>query len=180
VNSHDIPLNTPPPACDSDCGPHDWTPYNGCVEFELTDFLFCRNQMSASNINLLLNIWAATLTLHNNDPPFHNHTDLYNIIDSTPIGDVPWESFIVKYDGDIPNSERSPWMDEEFEVWFCNPRELIHNMLTNPDFDSEFDCSPFHEYDTDNNHHFHNFMSGDWVWKQAVCIYFTLAGITHK
>jgi len=117
--------------------------------------------MSASNINLLLNIWAATLTLHNNDPPFHNHTDLYNIIDSTPIGDVPWESFIVKYDGDIPNSERSPWMDEEFEVWFCNPRELIHNMLTNPDFDSElmFTCQEY----IYNMHSTSQFMCGDCI-----------------
>jgi hypothetical protein len=120
--------------------------------------------MSASNINSLLNIWAATLALHNDDPPFRNHTDLYNTISSIPISDVPWESFTVKYDGDIPNGKRSPWMDE-FEVWFCNPRELVHNVLTNPDFNSEFDCSPFYEYDTDNNHHFHNFMSGNWVWK---------------
>ena len=66
----------------------------------------------------------------------------------------------MKYDSDIPNGERSPWIDEECEVWFHNPREFVHNMLTNPDFDSEFDCSPFHEYDVDNNH---NFMSGNWV-----------------
>jgi hypothetical protein len=41
-------------------------------------------------------------------------------------------------------------------------------MLSNPDFDDEFDCTPYHEYDTDGNHRFHNFMSGDWVWEQAV------------
>ncbi|KIM89613.1 hypothetical protein PILCRDRAFT_1950 [Piloderma croceum F 1598] len=123
--------------------------------------------MSTGDINSLLNIWASTLALHNDDTPFHNHTDLYNTIDSTPIGGVPWESFTMKYDSNIPDGERSAWMDEEFEVWFCNPRDLVHNMLANPDFHGEFDYLPFHEYDANNNHHFHDFMSGNWAWKQA-------------
>jgi hypothetical protein len=135
--------------------------------------------MSAGDINSLLNIWAATLALHNDDLPFCNHTDLYNTIDSTPVGDVLWESFTVKYDGEVPNGERLAWMDREYEVWFHNPKELVQNMLTNPDFNGEFDCSPFHEYDSKNNHHFYNFMSGDWAWKQAVHLYFILAGTVH-
>ena len=49
---------------DSDRGPHDWSPYNNRVEFELADFLFQQNQMSAGDINSLLNIWAATLAPH--------------------------------------------------------------------------------------------------------------------
>jgi len=164
---------------DSDRGPHDWSPYNNRVEFELADFLFRQNQMSAGDINSLLNIWAATLAPHGDDPPFRNHTDLYNTIDLTPIGDVPWESFTVKYDGVHPDDERLAWMDTEFEVWFRNPKQLIEHMIANPDFNGEFDCSPFQEYDINDNHRFCNFMSGDWVWKQAVCIPFIIAGITH-
>jgi hypothetical protein len=179
VHGHNIPLNTPPTPRDSDHGPDDWTPYNSCVEFELADFLFRDNQMSAGDINSLLDIWAATLAPHNEDAPFRDHADLYNTINSTPIGGMPWKSFTVMYDGDIPDGERSAWMNEEFEVWFRNPRDLVRNMLANPDFNGEFDYSPFHEYDANNNHRFHNFMSGDWAWKQAVCIYFTLAGITR-
>jgi len=58
-------------------------------------------------------------------------------------------------------------MDAEFDVWFRDPRTLVHNLLLNPDFDNEFDCAPLQEYDMDGNHRFENFMSGDWAWKQA-------------
>ncbi|KAF7969588.1 hypothetical protein HWV62_26903 [Athelia sp. TMB] len=58
-------------------------------------------------------------------------------------------------------------MTQDFEVWYRDPRELIKNLLSNPDFDGEFDYSPFHEYDGDGNHHFQDFMSGDWAWHQA-------------
>jgi hypothetical protein len=94
------------------------------------DWLFQQNQMLAGDINSLLNIWVATLVPHGDDPPFHNHTDLYNTIDLTPIGDVPWESFIMKYNGANPDDERLAWMDMEFEVWFHNPKQLIENMIT--------------------------------------------------
>jgi hypothetical protein len=119
--------------------------------------------MSAGNINSLLNVWAATLAPHGDKPSFHNHTDLYNTIDSTPLGDVLWESFTVKYDGANPDDEKPAWMDTEFEVWFRNPKQLIENMLANPDFNGKFDCSLFQEYDSNNNHRFCNFMSGDWA-----------------
>ena len=59
-------------------------------------------------------------------------------------------------------------MDGEYKVWFRNPRTLIHNILSNPDFDGEFDYAPVQEYDVKGNHWFENFMSGNWAWKQAV------------
>ncbi|KAG2127159.1 uncharacterized protein EDB93DRAFT_1257267 [Suillus bovinus] len=44
----------------------------------------------------------------------------------------------------------------------------MHNMLSNPDFEGEFDYAPLQEYDTSNGAHcFKDFMSGDWCWKQA-------------
>jgi hypothetical protein len=117
--------------------------------------------MSAGDINSLLNMWAATLAPHGDDPPFRNHTDLYNTINSTSLGDVPWESVTATYGGAISDGERSAWMDTEFEVWFHDPKQLVENMIANPDFNGEFDCLPFQEYDTNNNHRFCNFMSGD-------------------
>ena len=75
--------------------PDDWTPYNSCTEFK---FLFHHNQMSGGNIDALFNIWLATFNAHHDEPPFHNHKELYDTIDSTPLGDVPWESFKVKFE----------------------------------------------------------------------------------
>jgi hypothetical protein len=120
--------------------------------------------MSAGDIDTLLDIWASTGA----DPPFRNHNDLYDTIDSTPLGDTPWESFSLRYDEAVPDDERAPWMDGEYEGWFRDPQQLVANILSNPDFKDEFDCAPFHEYDNDGNHRFHDFMSGDWAWKQAV------------
>ena len=167
VDGNNIPPNTPPTPRESNRGSHDWTPYNNRAEFELADFLYRDNQMSARGIDKILNIWAYTLAPYGAEPPFRNHNDLYSTIDSTPLGDTPWESFHLKYDEAI--NERAPWMDTEYEGWFRDPQQLIKTILSNPDFKNEFDYAPYQEYNRDtNNHRFHNFMSGDWAWKQAV------------
>ena len=44
--------------------------------------------MSGGNIDFIFNLWAASLAAHNDTPRFANHTEMYNTIDSTPIGDV--------------------------------------------------------------------------------------------
>lgn len=81
--------------------------------------------MSAGDINTLTSLWAATLAPYGAEPPFQNHTDLYNKINSTPLGGVPWESFTLKYDSDRPAGETPAWMQTEHEVWFRDPRELV-------------------------------------------------------
>jgi hypothetical protein len=66
----DIPLDAPPPPRHLDKGTNDWTPYNNCLQFEVADFLFRRNQMSAGDINHLLELWAASLAVTDIEPPF--------------------------------------------------------------------------------------------------------------
>lgn len=167
-DGHPIPPNTPPTPRESDRGPNDWTPYRNRTEFETADFLYRQNQMSAGNINILTSLWSATLAPHGAEPPFQTSTDLYNTVDATPLGDIPWESFTLKYDGDVPAGPTPAWMDINHEVWFRDPNQLVKNMLSNPDFNDECDFTPFQEYDAQDNHRFQNFMSGDWAWRQAV------------
>ena len=69
-DGNDIPLNALPPPCCPDKGPDDWAPYDNHFQFEVADFLFCQNQMSAGDINFLLSLWGASLTIHNDEPPF--------------------------------------------------------------------------------------------------------------
>jgi hypothetical protein len=145
----------------------DWSPFGSRVEFETAEFLYARNQMSAGDIDTLLELWATTLLASDRTPPFNNHRDLYSTIDSARVGDVPWKSFSVRYDGQLPEKPPS-WMVTDFEVWYRDPREVINNMLANTDFVNEMDTTPFREYNSDGRRCYHNFMSGDWAWKQAV------------
>ncbi|GBE88358.1 hypothetical protein SCP_1301730 [Sparassis crispa] len=154
------PAARPTPATD------DWTPYQTQVEFELAEFLYTREQMSAGNIDQLLDLWAATLLPHGDEPPFADAKDLYETIHATKHGDVRWQSFNMSYQGELPAGNVPPWMTAEYDVWFRDPHTVAQNMLANPDFDSEMDYGPLREFN-DGERQLKNFMGGDWAWKQA-------------
>ena len=174
-NEHGRPLphGTPPTPRESDKANDDWTPYRDQVQFEVADFLYRQNQMSAGDINFVTGLWAASLAPHNDSPPFKNAKDMYDTIDATPLGNVPWQSFTMNYKGSQPETlgpdgEVPPWTTADYDIWFCDPRLLVHKMIGNPEFKHEFEYTPYHEFSTDGQHHFENFMLGDWAWKQAV------------
>ncbi|KAH8979767.1 hypothetical protein EDB86DRAFT_3088545 [Lactarius hatsudake] len=166
-NGNDIPPDTPPPPRNTDTGPDDWTPYENRLQFEVADFLFRRNQMSAGDINFLFNLWTASLTVHGDKPPFSDAKHMYKTIDSTPLGGVAWESFSLQYNGIQPGEIVLPWMQADYDVWFRDPHTLVNDLLSNPDFKSDFDYTPFQEYMTDGVHRFQDLMSENWAWKQA-------------
>jgi len=150
----------------------DWSPYSTRTEFELANFLFTRSQMSAANINELLNIWNATL-LSTGQGVFRDCSEMYKTIDSTPLGDVKWESFHVSYRGEKPTEDVPPWMNDTYNVWYRDPKEVIREMLSRPDFADDIDYQPFREYDsTTDERRWEDFMSADWAWKQAVCTHY--------
>jgi len=124
--------------------------------------------MSAGHIDILLALWATSLAPHGDEPPFESHTHMYDTIDNSPLGDVPWQTFSCKYNGVRPARDAPSWMDSEFDVWFRDARTLVQNILANPDFKDEIHYGPFQEYDNNGNRRFQDFMSGDWAFKQAV------------
>ena len=162
--------------------PIDWTPFRSRVDFETAEFLYKRCQMSGSNIDILMELLAAHSALWDhlqdmsessgsslNPSPFSDHRDMYSKIDAIQIGGVPWQSITLSFDGPIPNSEDPPsWMKAGHMVWFREPCLLFKKMLENPDFRDFFDYAPYRQYDTSGQHHYKNFMSGDWAWKQDV------------
>ena len=173
-SGNSLPPDTPPSPHDSDKGPNNWSPYHNRLQFEVADFLFRRNQMSAGDINFLLSLWGASLAIHESGPPFSTAAHLYDTIDSTLLGDTAWESFSLQYNGTQPESNVPSWMQAEFDVWFRDPRNLVHNLLSNPDFKADFDYAPFQERTGDGRHRFQDFMSGNWAWNQAVGLCYTL------
>ncbi|KAF8970181.1 hypothetical protein BDZ97DRAFT_1754180 [Flammula alnicola] len=160
-----LPEGAPPPPWDHPAA-DDFSPFANRAEFELADLLFRKDQMSASNINELLQIWAATLP-EDQDPPFINKQDLYDTIDVIEVGDAPWNSFSVSFNGEVAEGDKTPWKHAKYDVWYRDPRLVLQNQLANPDFATEMDFAPKEVCDENDTRHFTDFMSGDWAWRQA-------------
>ena len=146
---------------------NDFSPFQDRVSFGLADLLYRRDQMSAGNINELLELWAATLP-EDQDPPFVNKQDLYDTIDNIEIGDAPWKSFSVSFNGDLHEGDTTSWKHATYDVWYRDPRTVLHNQLKSRDFASEMDFAPKEVRDENDKRRYTDFMSGDWAWRQAV------------
>ncbi|RXW17060.1 hypothetical protein EST38_g8794 [Candolleomyces aberdarensis] len=100
------------------------------------------------------------------DPPFEDAQDLLDHIDSIPHGDVPWESFTVRYDGEMPPSAPS-WMTKGYEVWYRDPLTILEGQIANADFVGHIDYAPKELRGRGNRRQYVDLMSGEWAWKQA-------------
>ncbi|KAI6024361.1 hypothetical protein EDC04DRAFT_2606529 [Pisolithus marmoratus] len=180
----------PPPSC-VQVSPDDWSPYCNQQEFELAEFLFKHAEMPASQINTLLEIWAASLIELGGNPLFANHTDLYHVIDSMSVGAVKWENFKIAYkckhqDGqntdeqdeliklaglggqDGQDEPDAPWTFDVYDVWYQDPHQVIHNLLRCTDIKDEMDFVPYQEFNAmKQQRHWEDFMLGDWAWEEV-------------
>ena len=144
MSGHDLPAGSPPPP-PSTSDPGDYLPFHDWLDFKLTDFLYCQNQMSGAGINVLLDIWAVHSLKLSGELSFLKHKDIYKTIDSIPLVNIPWESFSLYYQGKHPEDEHPPaWMDAEYDVWFWDPQRLLHDLIVNSSFQEEFDYFPYH------------------------------------
>ncbi|KAJ6600185.1 hypothetical protein B0H10DRAFT_2179053 [Mycena sp. CBHHK59/15] len=130
--------------------PRRYSLYNDHLDFHLADLLYRKIQLSAGAIDELMQNWAARPESVG-DPPFADHEDLYNTIDATEIGHVPWESFETK----------------AYTVNFRDPRKVLQTQLANPDFKSEMDFAPKRVFVANGSREYQDFMSGNWAWRQA-------------
>jgi hypothetical protein len=117
----------------------DWTPFTSRTQLETAEFVFKQAKLSAGNVNELMGLWAADVSVSDREPPFVDHAHLYNTIDAIPVGGVPWQNFVVSYTGSQPDATAPPWMEQTYEVYFRDPRRLFQNMLANPTFAEDFD-----------------------------------------
>ncbi|KIK19926.1 hypothetical protein PISMIDRAFT_106656, partial [Pisolithus microcarpus 441] len=165
-----LPNGTQPEPCQPK-PPDDWSPYSSHLEFELADFIYTCSQISAANLNTLLELWATSLVKVGGKLMFGSYKEMYWMIDNTHIGNVKWQLFTVKYTGDVV-ANPAPWMHDKYDVWFQDPHEVVWNMLANPKFANNMDLQPFHEYNTtDSTWQWQDFMSGDWAWCQTVSVH---------
>ena len=119
-------------------------------------------------INRLLSLWSATLVPHGDAAPIVNHADLHTTIDAIDLGDVPWESYTIQYNGVRPENGPVPeWMTTEYQFWYRDPQKVIHRIFANPNLADFIDCTPYQEF-KNGECQYGDFMSGNWAWEQCV------------
>jgi hypothetical protein len=175
-----LPPGTLPPPNPERRSSDDWTPYSDRHEFEMADFLYRRAQMSGANIDNLFDLWAAKSLASGDLPPFVDAADLYDTIDSTPLGDVPWQNISLKYTGTPPDDRTPAWMTAVYEAWFRDPHAVVKTMIGNPDYKEGFDVAPIYVSTSDGQRKYQNFMSGDWAWKEAVSHILNYISVLHS
>ncbi len=143
-----------------------FNPFELRTHFEITDFLYRRAEMSGKKIDELMQLWACTLD-DDKDPPFAGHTHMYDTIDAISQGDVPWQRFSISWNGALSDGPLPSWQIWEYEVFFRDPRLVLHNQLGNAEYDKDIDYVPKRVM-IDGQRQLKDFMSADWVWTQAV------------
>jgi hypothetical protein len=113
----------------------------------------CPLQISTSSSVSGLHLWLSTMVNHPSRM-LHTSTTLLTQL----LGNVRWESFSLWYNG-RPVENAATWMQEEYDIWFQDPCTLVHNLLSNPSFESSFDYTPYQERTVDGVHRFQDFMS---------------------
>ncbi|KAF7303349.1 hypothetical protein MIND_00562600 [Mycena indigotica] len=140
------------------------SPYETVGAFRMADFVYRKVQMSAGEIDELMEISREDGGFSH----FRDHDDLYDTIDATETGHIPWLAFDVSYDGPDANEPGAPsWKRKSYRVYHHDARKIMHRQLGNPDFKNELDYAPKQVYDADGGRVYQDFMSGQWAWRQA-------------
>ena len=142
-------------------------PFESRPQFEFADFLYCKAQLSAGKIDGLTDILAAMYG--EQDPPFRSHREMYQTIDSISLGNAPWQSFVVKYGGLLPDNPPA-WMTAEYDIWHRDPLTVLESQIGNTDFAGCIDYAPKVITDKAGEREVGDLMSGQWAWDQCVCI----------
>jgi hypothetical protein len=137
------------------------------VQFQLADLLYRRAILSFSTLNDLLEIWSLLMSEFGASSPLATPTEMHTLIDASTLGDAPWQCLVTKFP-EIANEAVPVWMRTEYEVWYHNPDTVVPQMLSNPDFDGQFDLSPYIDLDEHGTQHWNNVMSGNVAWQHSV------------
>jgi hypothetical protein len=95
-----------------------------------------------------------------------DHKELHGLIDSSALGNVPWQCLETVFDED--SLRASPWTQTTYEVWYRDPDIVVSNMLANPDFNGQFEDRPYIDLDEHRKRRWSNVMSGNIAWRHSV------------
>lgn len=125
--------------------------------------------MSQPNIDELLDLWCLDVQRRFDGDlgPFGTHSDLLQTIDSIRDGSAPWQCFQTEIEENLP-ATAPEWQKTSYQVWYRDPDTVIANMLSNPDFATEFDTAPYVHIGKDGKRRWSDFMSGNYSFRHAV------------
>ncbi len=159
-----VPSNAQPASVEAH---GNWEPFKDRIAFETAEFLYKEEQMSQTKISKLMDLWAASLLEHGGTPPFSSYAKMYKTIDSIAVGEVPWQTFSVKYAGEVPDGVTPSWMLADYDIHYRDPDLIARQRLDNSSFKDGFDPIPRRAFDRDGGRVYKDFMSGNWAWTQA-------------
>ena len=128
--------------------------------------------VSAVNINTLLELWAESLSEADGPAPFKSHQHMHATINASVLGDVSWQCLAAEFSG-AADGHASEWMQNIYDVWYCNPDAVITNMLSSPDFARQFDLQVYIDLDAYGERQWGNFMSGYIAWWHSVSVQYS-------
>ena len=96
--------------------------------------------MSAINTDQLMMMLRG---LQDRNVLFKDHNDLCDTIDTSDLGDVPWQHSSFRYDKELPDSQVPGWMTELYEVYYRDPHDIIKNIIANTTFKHTFNYAPY-------------------------------------
>ena len=106
--------------------------------------------------------------------PWRNARDMYNTIDSIKVSGVDWMTHRLSYSGPRPSGTAPRWMRESYELNLRNLFSVFEGQLASKEFNGQFEYTPYEEYDKDGFRVYSNLMSGNWAFREAVCISFSI------
>ena len=156
----------PPPVDGGD--PTSWKPFESRLDFDFAHYHFVEVQSSAGAINAALDMWQASILKYGENVPWTNAQDLYDTIDLIQLGDAPWKTYKISYQGPRPPGTPPKWMTEIYELCIRDSRVVLHNQIGSSEFRGMTNLVPYQQFDGEGRHIWSNLMSADWAWKQAV------------
>jgi hypothetical protein len=167
VRGEYLPLYTQPEAVpDNDTNP--WSPFQSRVEFDFANYHFVEAQTLASLIDKALDHWARCVLPFGGVAPWKNSSELYATIDAINLGNLPWKTYKVQYQGPFPPSIPPKWMTQTYELCTCDSCQVLHHQLGTTAFKDNINLSPYRQFDNTYQQTWSNLMSADWTWAQAV------------
>lgn len=161
-----------PPAHAEPIHENPWSPFDDRIEFDFANFHFATAQSSAQEINIALDLWAASLLKcknHDVNVPWKKAQDLYKTIDKIQQGSSPWKVYKIRYSGPMPPVPPR-WMTQTYELCTRDSRAVLHQQLATEDFKDKIHYAPYMQFDSNGRRVRSNLMSADWPWKEAKLI----------